>query len=93
MVEHTLIGKPATLDLGGTTVDTWAFGGTAPDPLVRATAGDMLRIRVHNQLPADTTVHWHGIALRNEADGVPGLTQNPITTGGSFRYEFTAPWP
>ena len=93
VVEHTLTAKPATLDLGGTTVDTWAFGDTAPGPLIRATAGDMLRIRVHNQLPADTTVHWHGIALRNEADGVPGLTQNPIKTGGSFLYEFTAPDP
>lgn len=93
MVEHTLRAKPATLDLGGTTVDTWAFGDTAPGPLIRATAGDMLRIRVDNQLPADTTVHWHGIALRNEADGVPGLTQNPIATGDSFLYEFTAPDP
>ena len=93
VVEHTLTAKPATLDLGGTTVDTWAFGDTAPGPLIRATAGDMLRIRVDNQLPADTTVHWHGIALRNEADGVPGLTQNPIATGGSFLYEFTAPDP
>lgn len=93
VVEHTLTAKPATLDLGGTTVDTWAFGDTAPGPLIRATAGDLLRIRVHNQLPADTTVHWHGIALRNEADGVPGLTQNPIKTGGSFFYEFTAPDP
>ncbi len=93
VVEHTLTAKPATLDLGGTTVDTWAFGDTAPGPLIRASAGDMLRVRVHNQLPADTTVHWHGIGLRNEADGVPGLTQNPIKTGGSFLYEFTAPDP
>jgi len=93
VVERTLAAKPATLDLGGATVDTWAFGDTAPGPLIRATAGDMLRIRVDNQLPADTTVHWHGIALRNEADGVPGLTQNPIATGDSFLYEFTASDP
>ena len=69
VVERTLSAKPATLDLGGTTVDTWAFGDTAPGPLIRATAGDMLSIRVDNQLPAETTVHWHGIALRNEATG------------------------
>ena len=93
VVEHTLTARPATLDLGGATVDTWAFGDTAPGPLIRATAGDMLRVRVDNQLPADTTVHWHGIALRNEADGVPGLTQNPIATGDSFLYEFDAPDP
>lgn len=41
LVEHTLTGKPATLDLGGTTVDTWALGDTAPGSLIRATAGDM----------------------------------------------------
>ncbi|MGN6252524.1 MAG: multicopper oxidase family protein [Marmoricola sp.] len=93
VVERTLTAAPATLDLGGTTVDTWAFGDAAPGPLVRATAGDLLSIRVRNQLPADTSVHWHGIALRNEADGVPGLTQDPITAGGSFLYEFTAPDP
>ena len=93
VVERTLSARPATLDLGGTTVDTWAFGDTAPGPLIRATAGDLLRLRVENQLPTDTTVHWHGIALRNEADGVPGLTQDPIAAGDSFLYEFTAPDP
>ncbi len=93
VVERTLTAKPTTLDLGGTRVDTWAFGDTAPGPLIRANAGDMLSIRVDNQLPTDTTVHWHGIALRNEADGVPGLTQNPIATGDSYLYEFTAPDP
>lgn len=48
----------------------------------------MLRIRVDNQLPTDTSVHWHGIALRNVADGV---TQDPIAAGSLYLYEFTAP--
>ncbi|MEP6816795.1 MAG: multicopper oxidase domain-containing protein, partial [Marmoricola sp.] len=93
VVEHNLTAKATSLDLGGTTVETWAFGDAAPGPLIRANAGDMLRIRVHNQLPTDTSVHWHGIALRNVADGVPGLTQDPIATGSSYLYEFTAPDP
>jgi FtsP/CotA-like multicopper oxidase with cupredoxin domain len=38
-------------------------------------------------------VHWHGIALRNDMDGVPGMTQEPILSGGSFTYEFPAPDP
>ncbi len=46
-----------------------------------------------NQLPADTSVHWHGIRLRNDADGVPGVTQDPIRPGTAYRYEFTAPDP
>lgn len=60
---------------------------------MRATAGDFLRVRLDNQLPADTTVHWHGIRLHNLADGVPGMTQDPIPAGGAFTYEFTAPDP
>lgn len=57
IVEQVLTAKPVTLDLGGPTVPTWAYGDTAPGPLVRATAGDFLRIRLDNQLPADTTIH------------------------------------
>ncbi len=93
VIEKSLIAKPVTLDLGGRQVSTWAYGGAAPGPLVRASAGDFLRITLDNQLPADTTIHWHGIRLRNAADGVPGLTQNPITPGLTFRYEFTVPDP
>ena len=51
------------------------------------------RVRVDNQLPADTSIHFHGIALSNDMDGVPGLTQDPIAPGGAFTYEFTAPHP
>jgi FtsP/CotA-like multicopper oxidase with cupredoxin domain len=82
-----------TLSLGGRVVTTWAYGDSVPGPLLRVTAGDVLRVDVDNQLPAETTVHWHGIALRNDMDGVPGMTQVPIAAGGSFRYGFTAPDP
>lgn len=93
VVTQSLVAKPTTLDLGGVMVDTWAYGDTAPGPLIRATAGDMLRITLDNQLPDDTTIHWHGIRLRNVADGVPGQTQDPIKPGASYTYEFTAPDP
>ncbi|MGN6781062.1 MAG: multicopper oxidase family protein [Marmoricola sp.] len=93
VVEQKLAPRPVTLDLGGPTVETWAFGESAPGPLIRATAGDLVRVRVDNQLPAETTVHWHGIALRNVADGVPALTQDPISAGGSYLYEFRVPDP
>jgi FtsP/CotA-like multicopper oxidase with cupredoxin domain len=53
----------------------------------------VLRVDVDNQLPAATSVHWHGLALRNDMDGVPGMTQDPIAAGGAFRYEFTVPDP
>ena len=93
VVTKTLTPKPVTLDLAGRTVSTWGYDGSVPGPLVRATAGDLLRLTLNNQLPADTTIHWHGIRLRNAADGVPGLTQDPVRPGGTFVYEFTAPDP
>ena len=93
VVTKTLVAQPTTLDLGGPKVATWAYGDTLPGPLVRATAGDLLRITLDNQLPAESTIHWHGIALRNAADGVPGLTQNPVSAGKKFVYEFIAPDP
>ena len=93
LVTARLTPLPVTLDLGGRTVTTWAYGDTAPGPLLRADAGDVLRVEVDNQLPVATSVHWHGIALRNDIDGVPGITQDPITAGGALRYEFTVPDP
>jgi multicopper oxidase len=85
--------RPATIDLGGRTVDTWAYGDSVPGPLLRATAGDLVTVKVDNGLPTETSVHWHGIALRNDMDGVPGLTQDPIRAGSGFTYQFTAPDP
>ena len=93
VVTKALTARPVTLDLGGLTVDTWAYGDSAPGPLIRATAGDLLRISLDNQLPADTSIHWHGIALRNASDGVPSLTQTSIASGERFIYEFVAPDP
>lgn len=92
-VAVTLTPAPVTLNLGGRVVTTWAYGDSVPGPLLRATAGDVLRVDVDNRLPVETSVHWHGVALRNDMDGVPGMTQDPIDAGGSFRYEFTAPDP
>jgi len=89
----TLVAKPTTLDVGGPKVATWAYGDTVPGPLIRATAGDFLRITLDNQLPADSTIHWHGIRLHNHADGVPGMTQDPVKPGTLFTYQFTAPDP
>ena len=93
VVTAALTPKQTTIDLAGQTLQTWAYGDEVPGKVLRANAGDFLRVFVDNQLPADTTVHWHGIRLRNAADGVPGVTQNPIAPGAKYVYEFTAPDP
>ncbi len=88
-----LIAGAATIDLGGRTVDTWAYDGSVPGREVRVRAGDVLRAHLTNQLPEPTTIHWHGLALRNDMDGVPGLTQDPIAAGAGFTYEFAVREP
>jgi len=93
VVRETIVARPATLDLGGPTVATWAYDDALPGRVLRATAGDTLEITLDNQLPAETTIHWHGIRIANHADGVPGLTQDPVTPGERYVYRFTAPDP
>lgn len=93
VVTARLAPRPTTVDLGDLSVPTWTYGDSLPGPLLRATAGDLLRVTVENSLPTETSVHWHGVALRNDMDGVPGMTQQPIAKGQRFLYEFTAPDP
>jgi FtsP/CotA-like multicopper oxidase with cupredoxin domain len=93
VVHRRIAAKPTTLDIGGRTVETWAYGDAVPGPVIRTTAGDLLRVELSNDLPATTSIHWHGIAMRNDMDGVPHLTQRPIAAGTSFAYEFTTPDP
>jgi FtsP/CotA-like multicopper oxidase with cupredoxin domain len=92
VVQQALTPRPVTLDLGGLTAKTWAYDDSSMGVL-RGTAGDLFRITVDNQLPASTSVHWHGVRLHHAADGVPGVTQDPIEPGTSFTYEFVAPDP
>ena len=60
-----------------------------PGPILRGTVGDRVRINVTNNLEHSTAVHWHGIYVPNNMDGVPFVTQEPIQPGASFTYEFT----
>lgn len=53
--------------------------------------GEQVRIVFHNKLPEDSVIHWHGLHVPNEMDGVPGVTQDAVKPGESFVvYEFTA---
>ena len=89
----TLIAGPAEIDLAGTLVSTWAYNGGLPGPLLRATAGRRLTVHVTNDLPEPTSVHWHGLAIDNAMDGVPGLTTPEIAPGQTFTYDVVPPDP
>ena len=88
---YELRAAPLEFGLGGRKVKTWAYNGEVPGPGIRVTEGDTLRVRVKNGLPADTTVHWHGMQIVNAMDGVPDVTQTPIKNGEEFVYEFVVP--
>ncbi|MEM8943115.1 MAG: copper resistance system multicopper oxidase [Pseudomonadota bacterium] len=62
--------------------------GQLPAPLLRWREGDTVTLRVHNRLPVDTSIHWHGILLPFQMDGVPGVTFPGIAPGETFTYEF-----
>lgn len=68
----------------------WGYNGQIPGPEIRVNEGDNVRVIVKNSLPDSTSVHWHGIDVPWEADGVPGVTQNAIKPVEEFIYEFTA---
>lgn len=87
-----LTATAARLDLGGgLTFSSWAYGDRLPGKEVRITAGDTLAVTLANHLPEPTTLHWHGLHVRNDMDGVPGLTQSAIRAGAEFTYRFSVP--
>lgn len=75
--------------LPGITVDAYAYNGQIPGPRIRVREGDHVRVVLHNQLPEETTLHWHGLILPNQMDGPAHVTQEPVPPGGSYTYEFT----
>jgi FtsP/CotA-like multicopper oxidase with cupredoxin domain len=67
----------------------YSYNGRVPGPTIRVTEGDRVRINVTNELPESTGVHWHGLIVPNDQDGVPFVTQPPIDPGQTYVYEFT----
>ena len=89
--EVRIVAREAEVELApGTIFRTWMYDGQCPGPEIRVTEGERLIVTVENQLPEGTTIHWHGIPVPNDMDGVPGLTQEPIAPGETFRYDFVA---
>ena len=77
----------------GQKTEAWAYNQQIPGPELRVTEGDKVRVVIKNELPESTSIHFHGVILPNNMDGVPFITQPPIKPGASFTYEFTAKNP
>jgi FtsP/CotA-like multicopper oxidase with cupredoxin domain len=73
--------------LPGKRTTAWTYNGAVPGPLLEARRGDRIVVDFRNELPEDTTIHWHGLRVPNAMDGAGHLT-HPIPPGGSFEYSF-----
>ena len=77
MVNFTGKERPAT-----------TFNGSVPGPILRWREGDRVTLRVTNHLAHDSSIHWHGIILPANMDGVPGISFEGIKPGETFTYQF-----
>jgi plastocyanin len=74
----------------GHVVQAWTYNGMVPGPQMHVDVGDRVEIELHNELPAATDVHLHGVNVPNSMDGVAPITQDRVEPGESFTYAFTA---
>ncbi|WP_226475045.1 copper resistance system multicopper oxidase [Pseudomonas sp. MWU16-30323] len=91
-----LAGTEFDLSIGQTPVNftgrartALTVNGSLPGPLLRWREGDTVTLRVKNRLAEPTSIHWHGIILPANMDGVPGLSFKGIEPGGMYVYQFT----
>jgi FtsP/CotA-like multicopper oxidase with cupredoxin domain len=88
---HILTARTGTAALRGANKPAtaiWGFEGTAPGPVLRLRQGDRLNATLVNRLPQPSSIHWHGIRVPNDMDGVPGVTQDATMPNEVFPYSF-----
>jgi len=88
LVEYEFDINYKTVNFSGEDVQAMSVGGSIPAPTIEATVGDTLRVTFHNKMDVESSIHWHGVLLPNDQDGVPFLTTSPIRAGKSFTYEY-----
>ncbi len=80
--------SPTKVNFTGKEKIATAINGSVPAPVLRWKEGETVTLRVNNQLADDTSIHWHGIILPPDQDGVPGISFGGIKPGESFTYRF-----
>ena len=90
--DYQLTAEPGSAQLvKGYQTNILGFNGQIPAPVIRCRQGEEVTIRFTNKLDEPTTIHWHGLRIPVEMDGVPFLSQKPIMPGETFIYRFTPP--
>lgn len=88
VVEYEIDVAYTEVNFTGNPVMAMTLNGGIPGPTLEFTEGDLLRVTFNNRMDVETSVHWHGLLLPNDQDGVPYLNTPPIKPGTSFTYEF-----
>jgi len=89
---YDLTAEPAIAELVPSfQTNVLGFNGQIPAPTIRCRQGQEVTIKFTNKLSEPTTIHWHGLRIPIEMDGVPFLSQPPIMPGETFEYRFTPP--
>ncbi len=90
VVEIDMVAAESEVEIfDGVKTRVWSYNGTVPGPELRIKLGDTLKVNFTNNLPQETTIHFHGVRVPNAMDGVPGVTQEAIKPGEKFVYKFT----
>ncbi len=85
---YDLTVDPVTIDTGEFTRSGIGYNGASPGPVLRFKEGEEVTINVTNNLSESTSVHWHGLILPFQQDGVPGISYPGIAAGETFTYRF-----
>ncbi len=86
--EFNLDIGPHPVNFTGSPAVATAINGSVPAPVLRWREGDTVTLRVTNRLPETSSIHWHGIILPPEMDGVPGISFDGIPPGQTFTYRY-----
>ncbi len=88
LVEYKLNVNEQKVNISGKEAIALSLNNSIPGPTITAKVGDILQVEVTNNLHTDTSIHWHGVLVPNNMDGVPYVNTPPIKPGRAFTYEF-----
>jgi CopA family copper-resistance protein len=87
-VEYKLTIAQDEINITGKSARGMTINGGIPGPTLRFKQGDFARIHVHNKMSVETSIHWHGVLVPPDMDGVPNVSFPPINPGTTYTYEF-----
>lgn len=92
-IKYNLDISEKIVNIANKDVTALAIGNQIPGPTIEATVGDTLEVTFNNKMGTETSIHWHGVLLPNDQDGVPYLTTQPIAPDSSFTYRYKITHP